>query len=309
MICARRLKSCKVDRLMRKKWGAELALIGNALIWGSTFVLVKEALDDASTLVFLALRFALASVALAFAFRPLPSKFSAGRPLIQGGVVAGLFLFAGYMFQTLGLRMTTPSKSAFITGLSIVMVPVFAAVLHRKNPLLSEWVGVGVAAVGMGLLTLEGPWTKLNRGDLLTIICAVAFAIHVIVVGHYAPKYGFQALTLVQVATSAVLAGGLLWWVETPFLRWTPGLVFALVVTALLATALAFSVMSWAQQYTTATRTALILSLEPVFAWATSFVLEGELLSRQASAGAVLILGGILLVELKPFGFRKHPNK
>ncbi len=291
---------------MRKKWGAELALVGNAFIWGSTFVLVKEALDDASTLVFLALRFSLASVALAFAFRPLPSKFVAGKPLVLGGLAAGVFLFAGYMFQTLGLRLTTPSKSAFITGLSIVMVPVFAAILQRKNPLLSEWVGVGVATAGMGLLTLEGPWTSLNRGDLLTLGCAVAFAIHMIVVGHYAPKFGFQALTLVQVATSAVLSGALLWWVETPFLRWTPGLVFALVVTALLATALAFSVMSWAQQYTSATRTALIFALEPVFAWATSFVLEGELLSRQATAGAVLILGGILLVELKPFGFRRH---
>ncbi len=291
---------------MRKKWGAELALIGNAFIWGSTFVLVKEALGDASTLVFLALRFTLASAALAFAFRPLPSKFAAGKPLIRAGMVAGVFLFSGYLFQTLGLRLTTPSKSAFITGLSIVMVPVFAAILHRKTPLLSEWAGVGVATVGMGLLTLDGPWTRLNRGDLLTLACAVGFAIHLIVVGHYAPKFGFQALTLVQVATSAVLAGGLLWWVETPFLRWTPGLLFALAVTALLATALAFSVMSWAQQYTSATRTALIFSLEPVFAWATSFVLEGELLSRQATIGAVLILGGILLVELKPLGFRRH---
>lgn len=291
---------------MRKKWGAELALIGNAFIWGSTFVLVKEALNDASTMVFLALRFALASVALAFAFRPLPSKFVAGKPLIRGGILAGVFLFSGYMLQTLGLRLTTPSKSAFITGLSIVLVPVFAAMLHRKRPVLSEWVGVGVATAGMGLLTLDGPWTRLNRGDLLTLGCAVAFAVHLIVVGHYAPKFGFQALTLVQVATSAVLAGALLWWVETPFLRWTPGLVFALVVTALLATALAFSVMSWAQQYTSATRAALIFSLEPVFAWATSFFLEGELLSRQATAGAVLILAGILLVELKPFGFRQH---
>jgi drug/metabolite transporter (DMT)-like permease len=210
------------------------------------------------------------------------------------------------MLQTLGLRLTTPSKSAFITGLSIVLVPVFAAMLHRKRPVLSEWVGVGVATAGMGLLTLDGPWTRLNRGDLLTLGCAVGFAVHLIVVGHYAPKFGFQALTLVQVATSAVLAGALLWWVETPFLRWTPGLVFALVVTALLATALAFSVMSWAQQYTSATRAALIFSLEPVFAWATSFFLEGELLSRQATAGAVLILAGILLVELKPFGFRQH---
>ncbi len=292
---------------MKRRWGAELALVGNAFIWGSTFVLVKGALDHASTLVFLALRFALATVALCVVFRPLPSKFAAGPALVRGGIAAGVFLFAGYLLQTFGLRYTTPSKSAFLTGLSIVIVPVLAAAVERTNPGLSEWAGVVTATAGLGLLTLEGPITNVNIGDLLTIGCAVAFAAHVMVIGHYAPRFGFQALTLMQVATSAVLAGGLCWWVEPLYIRWTGALVFALFVTALLATALAFAVMAWAQQYTSPTRTAVIFALEPVFALGTSYVAIGEVLSPRAMAGAVLILGGILIVELKPFGGRKRP--
>jgi drug/metabolite transporter (DMT)-like permease len=293
--------------VVKRRWSAELALVGNAFIWGSTFVVVKSALDDASTLVFLALRFTLAAVALGVAFRPLPSKFAAGPALVRAGMVAGLFLFCGFLCQTLGLRYTTPSKSAFITGLSIVIVPVLAAAVQRKAPRLPEWMGVAIATFGLGLLTLEGPISRVNAGDLLTVGCAIAFAIHILVVGFYVPKFGFQALTLVQVATSAGLAA-MFWWVEPVVLRPSAGLLFALVVTALLATALAFSVMTWAQQYTSPTRTALIFALEPVFAWATSFALTGELLSRRATAGALLILAGIVLVELKPFGLKKRPE-
>jgi drug/metabolite transporter (DMT)-like permease len=293
---------------VRHRWSADLALVGNAFLWGSTFVLVKSALDDASTLVFLALRFGLAAVALGVAFRPLPSKFAAGPPLVRAGVIAGLFLFCGYLFQTLGLRYTTASKSAFITGLSIVIVPVVAAAVQRKPPRVAEWMGVAVATLGLGLLTLDGPISQINTGDLLTVVCALAFGIHILVVGHYVPKFGFQALTLVQIATAAVLSGLMFWWVEPAYVRWSPGLIFALAVTALLATALAFSVMCWAQQYTSATRTALIFALEPVFAWATSYALTGELLSRRATVGAAMILAGIVLVELKPSSPRKRPQ-
>jgi len=276
-------------------------------IWGSTFVVVKSALSDASPLVFLAMRFVLGAVALAIVFRPLASKFArpagaAGRwnPVIAGGVAAGFLLFTGYVLQTVGLLYTTPSKSAFLTGLSIVMVPAFSSVLKRKLPAGPEALGVLVAAVGMALLTLEGDSLTVGRGDLLTIGCAAAYAIHILLVGHWAPKTGFQSLALVQVATAAVLALGTFWWVEPPRLHWTPGLAVALIVTGLLATALAFSAQAWAQQYTTPTRTGLVFAMEPVFAWATSYVVAGELLSMRAALGAALILGGILLVELKP---------
>jgi drug/metabolite transporter (DMT)-like permease len=288
-------------------WRADLALVGIAFIWGATFVVVKLALADVSTLLFLALRFSLAAVALAVAFRPLPSKFAQPRTLVRGGALAGLCLWAGYVFQTVGLRSTSPSKSAFITGLSVVMVPLFGAALRRKLPAWPEMLGVTAATVGLGLMTLNLDTLAVERGDLLTLCCAVGFAVHILAVGHYAPRVSFEALALVQIATAAVLSLGTCWWVEVPAIRWSGGVLAALAVTGLLATALAFSVQAWAQRHTTPTRTALIFALEPVFAWLSSFVLTGEVLSARTALGGMLILAGILLVELKPgrrAGFR-----
>ncbi|MEK7405717.1 MAG: DMT family transporter [Acidobacteriota bacterium] len=280
-------------------WRADLALVAVSLIWGATFVVVKEALRDSSTLLFLSLRFTLATLALGLVFRPLPSKFAGGGTLVRGGLLAGACLFGGYVLQTVGLRYTTPSKSAFLTGLSIVLVPVLGALVRGQAPRAREALGIAAATLGMGLMTFQGSLLRMNRGDLLTLACAVAFAVHILVVGHYAPRFSFQALTLVQIATAAALASASFWWAETPQIRWRPGVILALIVTGLLATALAFAIQAWAQQYTTPNRTALIFALEPVFAWLTSFLLTGELLSPRASAGAVLILAGILLVELK----------
>jgi drug/metabolite transporter (DMT)-like permease len=221
------------------------------------------------------------------------------RLALRGGAVAGVLLFAGYVLQTVGLRYTTPSKSAFITGLTIPLVPMLAALFDRKPPRAAELIGVAVATAGLALLTLPADSLRIGGGDLLTIGCAVAFAAHVVAVGHFAPRLGFQSLTLAQVAISALLAWSTCFWVEPAQARWTPVLVVGLVVTGLLATALAFSVQSWAQQYTTPTHTALIFSLEPVFASVTSFLVAGELLTGRGAVGAALILAGIVMVELK----------
>jgi len=285
---------------------ADLALAGIALIWGATFVMVKEALQDASTLLFLALRFSLASVALGLVFRTCYGGFFAGRRTLKAGLLAGICLFAGYLLQTFGLRYTTASKSAFLTGLSIVLVPLLGSAVYRTVPHASEWLGVVVAMAGMGLLTLHGDSIGIGFGDLLTLGCAVAFAAHILVVGHYSRKVGFEGLSLIQITTAASIALATFWWIEPPRVQWTPGLLAALGVTGLLATALAFTVQAWAQKHTTATHTALIFALEPVFAWVTSYVVAGERLSARAGLGAVLILGGILLVEVKPIGPAQH---
>lgn len=289
------------------RWQADLALAGIALIWGATFVLVKEALSGVSTLLFLALRFALAAAVLMLAFRGRYSGPGSRRRDLRGGVAAGVCLFAGFAFQTFGLRSTTPSKSAFITGLSIVLVPLIGSIVHRKGPDLSETLGIGTATVGLGLLTLEGPSLQIASGDLLTMFCALAFALHIVVVGRYSAGGSFEVLSVAQVATAALLAGASFWWAEAPRIRWTAGLLAAIAVTGIGATALAFSVQAWAQQRTTATRTALIFALEPVFAWATSYAVLGEVLSLRAAAGAALILAGVLAVELKPISPSRHP--
>jgi drug/metabolite transporter (DMT)-like permease len=286
---------------------AEAALVWNTFVWGTTFVVVKAALADVSPILFVALRFSLATLALI----PL----LAGKPRIPwdwrtagAGALAGACLFSGYLTQTLGLRLTSAPKSAFITGLAPVMVPLLAALVYRNRPQVSEVVGLLVAAAGLVLMTLQGATTAVNPGDLLTFLCAIGFAAHIVVLGHFAKRMSFEILSVTQVGMAAVLSLGLFWWAESPHVRWRPATIGAILVTGLLATALAFTIQAWAQKYTTSTRTGLIYMLEPVFAWITSFLLTGEGLSRRAAAGAVLILGGVVLVEVKPLNPRRHPQ-
>ncbi len=290
-------------------WRADAALVLNTLIWGATFVLVKEALRGISPFLFLALRFSIAALMLAVLFRRSWSRPGAGPANLRGGAIAGVFLFLGYAMQTTGLQFTSASKSAFLTGLSTVMVPLLGALVYQNRPRLAEWLGVTIATGGMGLMTLEsGKFGAVNPGDLLTLGCAVAFAAHIVTLGHYSREARFEVISLAQLMMAALLGLALFWWVETP--RIVPGpLVWgALAVTSLLATAMAFTIQSWAQRYTSATRAALIFTLEPVFAWITSFLVMGESLAPRVAAGAGMILAGVLLVEVKPFTKQQHPS-
>jgi len=297
---------------------AEAALVWNTVVWGATFVLVKAALGHVSTLLFLALRFSLATLALLVVFylhrvrqpsRELRGVVATGWKSVLAGGLTGSFLFSGYLFQTLGLRLTTAPKSAFITGLASVMVPLLAAIVYRNRPQVSELAGLLVATAGMALMTLEGSIGSIGKGDLLTFFCAIGFAAHIVTLGHFSEYVSFELLSIGQLGAAALWSLSLSWWLEKPLLEWHPTLVYAILVTGLLATALAFTLQAWAQQYTSSTRTALIYLLEPVFAWLTSFLLAGEGLSARASAGAVLILGGVILVELKPLNPRFHPSE
>lgn len=285
---------------------AELALAANAAIWGATFVLVKAALRDISPALFLAVRFSVATAALLVLFRGVWRGPVSWKSLAGGGIT-GIFLYSGYLLQTLGLRLTTPSKSAFITGLATVMVPLLAAFVYRVRPQVSEVVGVLVATVGMGFMTLEGDIGSISRGDWLTFGCAVAFAAHIVTLGHFSEHMSFELLSVGQVGFAAIAALAAFRWIETPRVQWQPLVIWCILITGLLATALAFTVQAWAQHYTTSTRTALIYALEPVFAWMTSFLLTGESLSARAALGAALILSGVVLVEMKPLNPRVHP--
>jgi drug/metabolite transporter (DMT)-like permease len=292
--------------LMHKSlWRADLALVFNTIIWGSTFVLVKRALDDASALLFVAIRFSVATVVMSYVFRRRWTLRSGPPP---GGILAGVCLFGGYAFQTLGLKLTTPSKAAFLTGLSVVMVPLLSSLVYRVYPHTSEAIGVVIATVGMGLMTLHGSAGGVALGDTLVILCALAFAAHIVVLGHYSKMATFEPLAVWQLGTTAVLALAGFWWIEKPFFHPSPMLWLALLVSSLLSTALAFTVQTWAQQVTTATRAALIFALEPVVAWLFAFVIMGERLPPKAVLGAVLILAGIVVAELKPIGLERHPS-
>lgn len=285
------------------RWQADLALAVVALVWGTTFVAVKHALADISTLYFLALRFSVASLCMLLLF--LPAFRKAGRRQVfeglKGGAVAGVFLWLGYVLQTLGLKYTTAGNSGFLTGLYIVLVPLISAAVYRRWPQLPELMGILIAVSGMALLTLPSlaHGMPLNRGDALTIGCAVAFAFHLLILGYFSQRQRFEAVALGQIACAAILSSISLT-LAKPAATWNANVLFSILLTAVFATALAFALQTWAQQYTTPTRTALIFALEPVFALLTAVSVGGEKLTITALFGGGLILAGILAVELKP---------
>lgn len=283
---------------------AELALAAVAFIWGSTFVVVKGALEDASTFLFLALRFTLAALLLAFWLRGRLARRAAVH--WRGAGLCGVLLFAGYALQTAGLRWTTASNSAFITGLYIVLVPLLASLVYRTRPRPAELAAAGLATAGTAMMSggLPAQW---NRGDLLTAGCAAAFAGHILAVERYSRRMDFERLSLIQIAAVAALSWAAAAVLEPPRAVWTPRLWFALLATSVLATAVSFVLYTWAQGYTSAARAALIFALEPVFAGVVAWA-AGERWTAASLAGAALILAAIVLVELKPAGGARHPE-
>lgn len=275
-----------------------------ALVWGSTFVLVKEALSDVSTLLFLTLRFTLAAIALTLLLNKALRVDVRNRLLLRrslgAGVLAGICLFTGYVFQTFGLKYTTPAKAGFLTALYIPLVPLFSAMFYRRVPHVAELLGVISAFTGVALMTIQSDIRSIGLGDSLVMVCAVAYAFHILVLGRYAADLSVAIISLAQILTAALMGAATFWWAEPVQIRWSRQVIIAVAITSFLATALAFSLQTWAQQYSTATRTALIFALEPVFAWVTSYILAGEALTGRAMAGAAMILAGILLVEWKP---------
>jgi drug/metabolite transporter (DMT)-like permease len=286
---------------MNRRARSDLALAAVTVVWGTTFVVVKSVLVDISPLLFLTLRFCLAALVLGAIYRHAFSGKRSGIEWLGPGLLAGGLLFAGFVFQTLGLQLTTPSRSAFLTGLSIPMVPLLSSLVYRDRPRLLEIAGILIASLGMVLMTVPSVSSGfgMGRGDFLSFLCAVAFALHIVVTGHFSPIIGFQPLAVVQLGTAAVLSLLAVWFAEPVRFHATPFVAGAVLLTGLMATALALTTQAWAQQYTSASRAALIFALEPVVAWATSWLLTGETMAGRGMAGAGLILSGILLVELK----------
>ena len=283
----------KMSRLMR----ADLALVGITLVWGSSFTIVKQSLQQVSPLLFLALRFAIATGVLVAA---MPGALRGIPPAtLRRGAALGAFLLSGFVFQTLGLRRTSPSKSAFITSLSVLAVPLLGFLLFHHRPRLQTLVGVAMATAGLGFLTLERFELKLNSGDVLTLVCAIAFALHILFIGRYTPKSDYRQLVVVQVGISAAVIGLMAPLLETPFVVWDARLVLYLLVTGCLGTALGFYVQNRVQQFTTANRTALIFGLEPIFAALFAYLIMDQTLTRVEWIGAGLVLAGVLTSELR----------
>lgn len=289
------------------KLRAYLLMIATVALWGATFVVVKAALSDATPATFNLIRMTLAFAVLAVLFRK--SWRQIDRHQLRDGAIVGFCMALGYQFQTIGLARTTPSKSAFITGLLVVMVPFFSLLprLHpagAPRPRWNAFAGALVAFAGILLLTtpagagLLPDFSSINFGDALTFLCAIGFTLHCIALAHISPRMGFRPLALLQIGFCALFMLVSLPVAEHPQVHWTGRLVAALLICAVLATAAAFSVQSWVQSVLPPTHTALILTLEPAFAWLTSYLVLGERLGSRGFSGAGLILCGILLTEL-----------
>jgi drug/metabolite transporter (DMT)-like permease len=286
---------------------AHILLIGVVLVWGCTFPLVKSALHDISPLLFNLLRMTLgALVLLVINFKELRGLT---RSELRLCLTAGLFLALGYSFQTTGLAHTTPSKSAFLTGLVVVMVPLLnlipgVAPPTSPKPNAIVFLGAILAFIGLILLT-STPGTGaallsgMHLGEWLTLLCAIAFAAHLLSLAHAAPQLSARRLGTLQIAFAAVFMLFALPLGGRPSFHLTHTAILALAITALLATAAAFTIQSWAQQLLPPTHTALILTLEPVFAALTSLLFFHERFGPRELLGAALILAGILLAELR----------
>lgn len=290
---------------MKRQWIADIILFWVAFVWGTTFLVVQRAIAALPPNTFNGVRFTiaaffLAAVLLLFARKQLRS-FTL--PLIRAGVIIGFWLCLGYALQTVGLLYTTPSKAGFLTGLCVVLVPLFSLFLLGDKVKPPAFIGVLMAAVGMYLLTLSQTLT-LNPGDLLVFGCAICFALQIVVTGKYAPSYPALPLAIVQLATVAVLS----WLYALLFEDWrlalepsvmfSPEVAWGLFITAIFATALAFLAQTAFQRYTSSTRVALLFALEPVFAALTSYVWIHEVLTTRQFMGCLLIFSGMILAEL-----------
>jgi drug/metabolite transporter (DMT)-like permease len=262
-------------------------------IWGITFVQIKDALELYPLFAFLAVRFAIAVAVLAV---PAARRVrSLGRDGAVAGLLLGSLLAAGYALQTAGLERTTVSAAGFVTGMYVVLTPVFGYVLFRMRAPREVWLGVALAVLGLAMLS--GVSAGSTVGDLLVLAGAALYALQIALMERFAPRYDPLAFTTAEMAAAfvgfavvAVAAGQ----VEVPHgaTVWA-----ALLVTGIFASAFAFLVQAWAQQRTSATQTALVFSLEPVWAGIFGFALAGDRLGAIGWAGCAVILAGIAVSE------------
>ena len=278
----------------RGGWTASLALVAAALLFGSTFLVVQDAVESVDPVPFLAVRFAIGAAVLApLALRRGTTDLRTPG-LVRAGALAGLALTAGYVLQTVGLQYTTSSVSAFLTYLLVVFVPLIVAVRTRRLPPGPTVVGVALAVGGLALLG-GGDEVGAGRGELLTLGCALAFAVHLLVLADAAPRFPVAALSAVQFAVvTGVLAVPAL---SSGGAGFDGGAWAAAAYTGVAVTALGLGLQAWGQRRVSATRAALLLLIEPVSAAVLGFA-AGERLGVAGGAGALLILAGILVSEL-----------
>jgi drug/metabolite transporter (DMT)-like permease len=273
---------------------APWALLLVSASWGLAFVVMKDAIERQSVNSFLFTRFLVAVIAM-FLLKPTVIQ-SINREVLRKGFIAGLFLAAGYILQTLGLALTGAAVTGFITGLYVVATPVLAAIILRVRITAFSWGCVLLATVGLALLSLKG-W-NLGYGEFLVFLCAIAFAAHIIALSKWSNGLDVYAMTIVQLATCALATGliSLIQGYEAPPDRngW-----YVVLFTAIVCTAVAFVVQTWSQAHMSATKVAVILTMEVVFAALFAVIFGGESLSLRTLFGGVLVFIAMFMIVLK----------
>jgi len=279
------------------RFGVPAALVGVAAIWGFTFVIVAEAIARYPMFGFLGLRFAVATISFVLLFPRVLKRLDSAN--LKMGLIAGVLLTAGYIFQTWGLAPevgTTPARAAFITGLYVVVVPLMQAVWLRRMPRKATMLGAAMAFGGLFLLSAAGPGGGWSTGDTLVVICALAYSLHMIALGSTDKRHDTAALTLIQLATAAIVCTGISLVVEKPSLPSDPAVWAAILLCGVLASAVAFVVQTWAQRRIPPARVALILVTEPAFGGLFGWWTAGVWPIREV-IGASLMLGGMITSE------------
>jgi len=279
---------------MNKKIAAQIGLLFVTIIWGLTFIIVKEALDDAPPFTFATLRFLLATILTLLIVKK--KIFTLAKQEIWGGIVCGFFLFLGYAFQNFGLMHTTATKSAFITSIAVLIVPILLVLLNIQKVQLRTWIAVLLATAGLYLLILPGGGISL--GDIITFGCALSFALHIIAQDNFIKK-DIRLLPFVNVQLAFVTIISLfhaLMFEPDPII-WSERLFGAIIVTGFLATFMAFLIMIWAQRILNPSETAIIFAIEPVAAAFFAMVFAGEVLGLWGWIGGGLVCLAVVYGE------------
>ncbi|MCF8420894.1 MAG: DMT family transporter [Melioribacteraceae bacterium] len=292
-----------------RKLIGESVLLLVTLIWGATFVIVKESLNDISSMLFLASRFSIAALFV------LPFFISKKRDLkwtaVKGGFILGIFLFAGFAAQTVGLQYTTATKSGFITGSSVVMIPVLQTIIEKRKPTMGTTLGVILVFIGILFLSSGGNsiftflselGSSFNFGDFMTLICALFFALYIVYLDIISTKYDFWTLVFVQIIVTALASFFFSFLfsaanIEPMRIVYSEYLLFGLLYTALLATLVTTILQTRYQREVTPTKAGIIFAFEPIFAAVFAFFLLNEKISNFGLIGSLMIFLGLVISE------------
>jgi drug/metabolite transporter (DMT)-like permease len=278
---------------------ADMSLLITAILWGGGFVGVKDALATIEPFHLTAIRFSLASIILSIIFFKRLKNIK--KKDLYAGLIVGLLLFTGFATQTIGLKYTTAGKNAFLTGLNVVMVPFFYWALKKKFP---GWQTISAALLsflGIGLLTMQNGSIIINFGDLMTILCAVCFAIHITAIGHFSKDMDTVVLAILQMFVAAVLSviGAIIFEPSMPLSNINSGNIYSVGYLVVFSTMIAFLIQNTAQKYTMSTHAAIILCMESVFGSIFSVIFLKEIFSLSMIIGCIVIFFAIILSEVK----------